>query len=704
MVLLFMETIQVKIKRLVYQKDDFVIAIAKYEGDDISIKGTIPGVRVDTNYELMGGWSSDKYGQHFKVESSVEKQPTSKKGIEAYLASGLIAGIGPTYAHNIVEYFGEDTFMVLDFQPERLREVPGIGRKRAKTIMKSYAEQRGIQEVMMFLKDHGITNAAAAKIYRQYGNDSIKKIKENPYILADDIHGIGFKTADKVALSMGYANDGPERLHAALIFALGTFSEEGHTFAPIAELLSRTESMLEVMSPTIQTVLEAMCDGGELIEDDECVYLPWLFHSERGVAKTFAAKSSIVRNARVDIPTIEAICRCSFADNQRRAIEMALTHGMFVLTGGPGVGKTFTTQGIIQALEMNGEKLALAAPTGRAAKRLAEVTGKEAKTIHRLLEYTPKDGFQRDDKKPLDCTTLIIDEASMVDISLMYSVCKALRDSTRLILVGDADQLPSVGAGNVLKDVIASDAVPCVKLTEIFRQAQDSQIVMNSHDINRGIAPTRFGKDFFFAIREDRMQIQEEIIRLVTEAVPKMGYKRDEVQVLCPMRRGGDPIAASELNKILQSRLNPYGEGIRKGMTTFRAGDRVMQMKNNYDNNVFNGDTGTVLRVDTEGDTMDVSINGDVVTYYRADFEELELAYASTIHKSQGSEYPVVIIPIHESQFIMLERNLLYTAVTRAKKTCIIIGTKKAMHLAVSRHSAAKRYTRLALRIINNKN
>lgn len=689
-----MESIEVQCKRIIFQKDDFVIALADHHGDSISVKGVIPGMKVDLSYVLNGVWSTDKYGQHFKVESSIEKQPSTLRGIEAYLSSGLISGIGRTYAHNIVEYFGEDTFMVLDFSPERLTEVPGIGRKRAMTIMKSYAEQKGIKEVMMFLKSQGITNNAAAKIFRKYGNDSVKKIKENPYILADDIDGIGFKTADDIAVSLGYDRNGTDRIRSGIMFALSSVSQEGHTCFPAEELVKRAIELLEIPGNYIEATLNALVTAGELIEDNG-VYLPWYYYAEKKVAVVFKKKSTMECRNSIDLHEIEEAIGCHFASRQAEAVMKALKGKVFILTGGPGTGKTFTTQGIIKALEMNKEKVALAAPTGRAAKRLSEVTGIEAKTIHRLLEYTPKEGFKRDESNPLECTTLIIDEASMIDILLMNSVCKALKDDTRLILVGDVDQLPSVGAGNVLRDAINSGVVPCVVLDEIFRQAQDSQIVMNAWDINHGIIPSRRGKDFFFAIREDRMDIQGEIVRLVTEALPKKGYSLDDVQVLSPMRRGGDPIAATELNRILQERLNPTGEGIRKGMTTFRVGDRVMQMKNNYDNNVFNGDTGKVVRIDQEEDTMDVAINGDIVTYYRADFEELELAYASTIHKSQGSEYPVVIIPIHESQYIMLERNLIYTAVTRSKKICIIIGTEKALKICVGKHTASQRYSNL---------
>lgn len=701
-----MDVIKVKIERIVFKKDDFVIGTAPYEGKIVSIKGIIPNVIVGSEYEISGGWSADKYGEYFKVESSVICEPTTISAIECYLSSGLIHGIGPKAAKDIVKHFGIDTLNILDKHPERLTEVYGIGKKKAKAISTNYAEQRSAQAIMLFLKAQGISNSAAIKIYRRYGDDAITKIKDNPYSLAEDVIGIGFKKADAIALSLGYQLDGIERLKSGILFALDGTAQEGHSCYPRPELVKKASAsdILNISPLLVDRALDNMIDMGELIIEQGDVFKPSFYYAENFVAGTFASKSvKITPNKSISVDEVEKNCDLSFAPNQRKAIEEAITHKMFILTGGPGTGKTTTTLGIIQALEMLDEDICLAAPTGRAAKRLSEVTGHMASTIHRLLGFVPEKGFQMNEDNPLSCSVLIIDESSMVDLSLMYHVCKALKDDTKLILVGDSDQLPSVGAGNVLKDAIGSQKVPCVVLNEIFRQAQDSQIVMNAHDVNSGIVPSRTGKDFFIAVRPEKEAIQAEILRLVSDALPKNGYKKEDIQVLSPMRRAGDPIAATELNRLLQEVLNPNKEGIRKGNTIFRIDDRVMQMKNNYNLNVFNGDTGVVRSVDIEGDTMDVFINDELVTYSRAEFEELELAYASTIHKSQGSEYPVVIVPLHESQFIMLERNLLYTAITRAKKMCMLIGTPKAISMATARHSAAKRCSHLVTKIKGEK-
>ena len=699
-----METIKAKVKYILYEKEDFRIAKVTIGDDLFSDELTVKGVmdiHVDCEYEFVGERKKDKYGEALVVTQSTLLIPSDIDAVEAYLGSGLVPGISKKIARSLVKYFKGDTLMVLDFTPDRITEIPGIGPKKAKKIIKGYKEQRAAQEIMMFLKEQGIGNAAAVKIYRQYGDESITKIKANPYILADEIMGIGFKKADAVALSLGYERTGHDRIKAGVTFALTEAASSGHTFLPADELISRAASsdILGINELFIETELESIIFEGGISRDGDRIYLGGYLDAEESVAQILKAKAKATDAPDIDFSKIERENHCTYAEGQKEAIRQALSHKVFVLTGGPGCGKTFTVKGILSILDEKKENVYLAAPTGRAAKRLAEVTGKEAMTIHRLLEYNPVEGWGCNKDNPLQCDTLIVDECSMVGILLMRRLLEGVCESARIILVGDKDQLPSVEAGCVLKDILESD-IPSVCLTEIFRQAQDSNIVMNAHDVNEGIKPTRTGNDFFIALRPEREDIQKEIIRLVTECM-KRGYKRDEVQVLSPMRRAGDPIAASELNKILQNTLNPEGVSLTRGFTTFREGDRVMQMRNNYDKNVFNGDTGIIKSIDTEEDTMDIEMNGETLTYERKEFDELELAYASTIHKSQGSEYPVVIIPVHESHFIMLERNLLYTAITRAKKLCILIGTNKAISIACSRQSALTRHSYLTERLSN---
>lgn len=700
-----MDTIRAKVRYIIYEKEDFKIAKATVGdsllfSDEITIKGVMD-IHVDCEYEFVGEKKKDKYGESFVVTQSTILIPSDVDAIEAYLGSGLVPGISKKTAHSIVKFFGADTLMVLDFSPDRLTEIPGIGKKKAKTITKGYKEQRAAQDIMMFLKEQGIGNAAAVKIYRQYGDESIAKIKANPYILADDINGIGFKKADAVALSLGYERTGHDRIKAGVIYTLSEATSSGHTFLPLDELISKASSsdILGVNEMFIEIEMDKLVQDGDISREDDRIYLNGYLDAEKSVAEILREKAKKVDAPELDFDAIEKENNCTYAEGQKEAIRQALSHKIFVLTGNPGCGKTFTVKGILSALNKRKEKVLLAAPTGRAAKRLSEVTGMEASTIHRLLGFNPVDGFEHSIGNPLQCDTLIVDECSMVGILLMRRLLEGVCKDARIILVGDKDQLPSVEAGCVLKDILDSD-LPSVCLTEIFRQAQDSNIVMNAHDVNNGIKPTRTGNDFFIALRSERDDIQKEIIRLVTECM-KRGYKNDEVQVLSPMRRTGDPIAASELNKILQSTLNPEGVSLQRGFTTFREGDRVMQMKNNYNMNVFNGDTGIIKSIDTEGDTMEIDMNGEILTYERQDFDELELAYASTIHKSQGSEYPVVIIPVHESHFIMLERNLLYTAITRAKKLCILIGTQKAISIACSKQTMLNRHSYLTERLLS---
>ena len=698
------------VERITYQNPENGYSVLKVKvkgyNDLVTLVGNLLEVPVGSVLLCRGEWKVDKrYGSQFVAATWEETMPATVYGIEKYLGSGLVKGIGPRFARAIVQRFGTETIDIIETEIERLYEVPNIGRKRVAKIRESWEKQKDIKNVMLFLQGYGVSTAYAAKIYREYGKESIDKVRENPYRLADDIWGIGFKTADGIAAKMGYEKEDPRRCRSGILYTLGQLSDEGHVYAGEEQLVKTAGQLLEAGETAIRDTLAGMLQAEDLILDKDAIYLPPFYHAECGTSRRLRdlAQSTgrSLFDGLFDPSSLTAETGIEYDEVQLAAIRQAVTSKVMVLTGGPGTGKTTTTQGIIAALKKAGLRVLLAAPTGRAAKRMSEATGMEAKTIHRLLEYNPQDGYKRNDENPLEGDALIVDECSMIDILLMNNLLKAVPVGMRLVFVGDIDQLPSVGAGNVLRDIIDSQRIPVVRLVCIFRQAQKSRIVMNAHTINQGRFPdTSNGRDtdFFFMREDDPERAAETIVRLVKERLPR-AYREspDRIQVLTPMQRG--VVGAANLNLLLQQALNPSGPSLNRGGYTYRQGDRVMQQRNNYDKDVFNGDLGYIREVDTEERTLKVDFDGKWVEYDVTELDELTLAYATTIHKAQGSEYPIVVMPVLMTHFVMLQRNLIYTGITRAKKICVLLGAAKALAYAVRNVSVLKRNTRLKERL-----
>ena len=698
------------VERITYQNPENGYSVLKVKvkgyNDLVTLVGNLLEVPVGSVLLCRGEWKVDKcYGSQFVAATWEETMPATVYGIEKYLGSGLVKGIGPRFARAIVQRFGTETIDIIETEIERLYEVPNIGRKRVAKIRESWEKQKDIKNVMLFLQGYGVSTAYAAKIYREYGKESIDKVRENPYRLADDIWGIGFKTADGIAAKMGYEKEDPRRCRSGILYTLGQLSDEGHVYAGEEQLVKTAGQLLEAGETAIRDTLAGMLQAEDLILDKDAIYLPPFYHAECGTSRRLRdlAESTgrSLFDGLFDPSSLTAETGIEYDEVQLAAIRQAVTSKVMVLTGGPGTGKTTTTQGIIAALKKAGLRVLLAAPTGRAAKRMSEATGMEAKTIHRLLEYNPQDGYKRNDENPLEGDALIVDECSMIDILLMNNLLKAVPVGMRLVLVGDIDQLPSVGAGNVLRDVIDSQRIPVVRLVRIFRQAQKSRIVMNAHTINQGRFPdTSNGRDtdFFFMREDDPERAAETIVRLVKERLPR-AYREspDRIQVLTPMQRG--VVGAANLNLLLQQALNPSGPSLGRGGYTYRQGDRVMQLRNNYAKEVFNGDLGYIREVDTEDRMLTVDFDGKKVEYDVTELDELTLAYATTIHKAQGSEYPIVVMPVLMTHFVMLQRNLIYTGITRAKKICVLIGAMKALAYAVRNMSVLKRNTSLRERL-----
>lgn len=698
------------VERITYQNPENGYSVLKVKvkgyNDLVTLVGNLLEVPVGSVLLCRGEWKVDKcYGSQFVAATWEETMPATVYGIEKYLGSGLVKGIGPRFARAIVQRFGTETIDIIETEIERLYEVPNIGRKRVAKIRESWEKQKDIKNVMLFLQGYGVSTAYAAKIYREYGKESIDKVRENPYRLADDIWGIGFKTADGIAAKMGYEKEDPRRCRSGILYTLGQLSDEGHVYAGEEQLVKTAGQLLEAGETAIRDTLAGMLQAEDLILDKDAIYLPPFYHAECGTSRRLRdlAESTgrSLFDGLFDPSSLTAETGIEYDEVQLAAIRQAVTSKVMVLTGGPGTGKTTTTQGIIAALKKAGLRVLLAAPTGRAAKRMSEATGMEAKTIHRLLEYNPQDGYKRNDENPLEGDALIVDECSMIDILLMNNLLKAVPVGMRLVFVGDIDQLPSVGAGNVLRDIIDSQRIPVVRLVRIFRQAQKSRIVMNAHTINQGRFPdTSNGRDtdFFFMREDDPERAAETIVRLVKERLPR-AYREspDRIQVLTPMQRG--VVGAANLNLLLQQALNPSGPSLGRGGYTYRQGDRVMQLRNNYDKDVFNGDLGYIREVDTEDRMLTVDFDGKKVEYDVTELDELTLAYATTIHKAQGSEYPIVVMPVLMTHFVMLQRNLIYTGITRAKKICVLIGAMKALAYAVRNVSVLKRNTSLRERL-----
>jgi exodeoxyribonuclease V alpha subunit len=714
------QTITGSVERVTYHNEQNGYTVLRFHAqgynEPVTVVGNFSAVSPGESLRLVGSWTTHpQYGEQFKaVEYSVTR-PATIAGIQKYLGSGLIKGIGPITARRIVEHFGEETLEVIEGDISRLGEVKGVSRKRVEMIRKAWEEQRAIKEVMLFLQSHSVSTHFAVKIYKQYGAGAISVVEKTPYRLAAEVYGIGFRTADQIARNLGMAVDAEERLRAGMQYVLQTATEEGHCYLPAADLVTRSAEALEVEDQAkLEAALEKMLDDGllkvEEYGEERSIYLPPLWQAERGVARRL--KVLFEKPLRVDANRVESWLDrfmekrgIELSDEQRQAIHRAAEERVLVLTGGPGTGKTTTLRAVVELFYAMGKSVALASPTGRAAQRLSEVTGREAKTIHRLLEFDPATmQFKRNDQWPLEADVVIVDEASMVDVVLANSLLKAIDERSQLILVGDADQLPSVGPGAVLQDLINSGAAPVARLTQVFRQAAESLIVQNAHRINRGefprlVKPGEQKSDCYFIEAEEPDEVGDLIVSSVAKSLPKsFGYDpMRDIQVLSPMNRGR--VGANHLNDVLQAALNPPGAGkpeMNRGNRLIRVGDKVIQRVNNYKLEVFNGDLGVVEAIDQEDQMVAVRFADRLVGYDFTDMLELSHGFAVSIHKSQGSEYPAVVIPLHTQHYLMLSRNLLYTALTRAKKTVVMIGTTKAIGMAMRNLEATRRFTGLA--------
>jgi exodeoxyribonuclease V alpha subunit len=704
------------VERVTYHNDEngFCVLRAKARGhrDVVTVVGHAATISAGEWITASGEWVNDRsYGQQFKARFLRTSTPTSADGIEKYLASGMIRGVGPVYAKKLVRAFGEKVFEIIEETPDRLREVDGIGPVRAARILAAWAEQKAVREIMVFLHSHGVGTARAVRIFKTYGSDAIQVMTENPYRLARDIRGIGFKTADAIAMKLGIEKTALVRVRAGISYALTEAMDEGHCGLPTDDLVPLAEKLLEVPQELVRTALDLELSEGNVIADRvaeaPCIFLAGLYHAERGIAgRLMRLANGTLPWPWIDpdkaLPWVEKHIGLTLAESQVAAIGLALKSKVLVMTGGPGVGKTTIIRTILRILAAKGTELLLCAPTGRAAKRMTEATGFEAKTIHRLLEVDPKSGgFKRGEDNPLGCDLLVVDEASMVDVPLMQALVKAIPDRAALLVVGDIDQLPSVGPGQVLADIMSSGAVPVVRLTEVFRQAAQSRIITSAHRINQGLipdlSPPENDSDFYYVQAEDPETAVARIIELVKTRIPKrfgLDPIRD-IQVLCPMNRGG--VGARSLNIELQAALNPAGERkVERFGWTFGPGDKIMQVENDYDKEVYNGDIGMIDDVDTSEGALTTTFDGRTVTYEFGELDMLVPAYAATIHKSQGSEYPAVVIPVLTQHYAMLQRNLLYTGVTRGKKLVVLIGQKKAIAIAVRNVSGRRRWSKLA--------
>ena len=763
---------------------------ARDHAELLTVVGNLASINPGESLLLQGEWVDNaKYGRQFQIKKYETILPANVVGLRKYLGSGLIKGIGPKMAALIVRKFGMDTMDIIEHEPDKLTSVPGIGRKRVEIIKEAWEAQREIKNVMIFLQSHDVSTTHAAKIYKTYGNDAIPIVTENPYQLADDIYGIGFVTADTIAQKLGMDKDAPQRVEAGIKYVLSQKADDGHVFQHCSELVKACQTMLEQELAAIEQGIHALVEKEEIInpgftdllntdeqvgidetpddydisnqqpaangqnevpnahqaslsesrqpitDNHSAIYLAPFFYAELGVANQFSrllasqkqSPALLPPNTTLLLTQLENEMDIHFAPQQRKAILTAMTARTMILTGGPGTGKTTTVVGMIRLFEAQGRRITLTAPTGRAAKRLSETTGGEAKTIHRLLEFSPQiNSFKRNRQNPLDTDIVIVDETSMVDLVLMNRLMQAIRPSTTVILIGDTDQLPSVGAGNVLKALIDSRKIPVIELTEIFRQAQQSMIVTNAHRINKGDYPELTGntdRNFFFIEEEDPEAITELICSLIADRLPQHYdyHPIDDIQLLCPMRRG--TLGTENLNKRLQEVLNaeytapathplekarfgahPYKQTPRFGDPSatvggFRVGDKVMQVRNNYDYDVFNGDIGRVVAIERLDKKVHIQYPDKQVAYDTADLGELVLAYATTIHKAQGSEYPAVVIPLHTQHYLMLQRNLLYTGITRAKERVVIVGTKKALGICIRNNQVMQRNSYLAERL-----
>ncbi len=687
----------------------------KGEREAITLIGHTPIVSPGEYASASGTWVTDReHGRQFRAVFVKISPPTTLTGIERYLGSGMVKGIGPIYAGKLVKSFGAAVFDVIEQSPERLREIPGIGEVRARKITSGWADQKIIRTIMVFLHAHGVSTSRAVRIFKTYGQGTIDIVRENPYRLAQDIRGIGFLSADTIAQKIGIAKDSPLRAQAGISYALTEASAQGHCGLPYAELVPLAVKLLDIPESIIETaVAQEITDEvlfPDTVEGQPCVFLAPLYYAEQSIAAQIrrlksGATTLPAFDADKAIPWVEQKLFIQLADSQKEAIRLALSSKLLVITGGPGVGKTTLVNSILTIMTVKGVKPLLCAPTGRAAKRLSESTGLEAKTIHRLLEVNPLNGqFKRNADYPLECDLLVADECSMIDVPLANQLLKAVATSTAMILVGDVDQLPSVGPGQFLTDLIDSGAVPVIRLTEVFRQAATSRIVRSAHQINQGVFPSLPARgeasDFYLVAAEEPDVIAQSVVDLVQTRLPRK-FNVDpvrDIQVLCPMNRG--ITGARGINQALQAALNPPGEhSVDKFGNRFSVGDKVMQIENNYDRDVFNGDIGCVTGIDRDEEELAVTFDGRAVSYPFGELDELVLCYATTIHKSQGSEYPVVVIPISTQHYMMLKRNLIYTGITRGKRLVVLVGQKKALAMAVKGKQVERRWSKLKERL-----
>ncbi len=735
-----MEKLEATIQDITYHNEEngYTVLQARSGREQVTVVGVLPVLASGEQVIFEGGYvEHHQYGKQWKATGCEILQPTTLLGIERYLSSGLIKGVGPATAKLLVAHFGKDTLDVMTAQPHRLTEIPKIGPKRAEQITKSFHEQMVVRTAMVFLQSYGVSAALAVKISKQYGEGTRTVIQTNPYRLVEDIEGIGFLTADRIALAIGIPLDSKERIGAGLIFTLKDSAiSAGHTCLPLSFLIEQAGRLLRVERDLIENHMKEMILQRQVVigqeEDETLVYLPMYFSAEREVAQRLHELMAALpyqpnENTKRDIARFEAKNTITFHPQQKQAVQAAVDEGVVVVTGGPGTGKTTTINCMLELLAKEGGEIVLCAPSGRAAKRMSEATGVEAKTIHRLLEYGGDDtNFFRNQENPLEADCVIVDEMSMVDLVLMRNLLRAILPGTRLIMVGDADQLPSVGAGNVLEDILKSDTVPSVRLTEIFRQDEDSMIVLNAHRINRGEMPLYNGRgsDVFFERKETFLQAAQTIVQLCTQRLPEYlrmmtGEQVDKfqaMQVLSPTKRG--ECGVWNLNKLLQEALNPpkpYKNEMQYGESLFRTGDKVMQMKNDYQivwekkkgfekeegTGVFNGDIGYITAIEPEGGTITVLFDDEKkVTYQDQQREALELAYCISVHKSQGSEFPAVVLPVVGGPPMLLTRNLFYTAITRAKKLVVMVGKEEAIGAMVKNNHVSKRYTSLCQRLM----
>ena len=676
----------------------------------ITVTGNFPELAPGEFVTLTGEWKKHpKFGQQFQAEKMEHARPTSLWGLERYLGSGLLKGIGPATAKKIVDTFGEETLDVIDNRPERLREVPDIGRKRSKQIIEAWDEQKQARAIMLALHGFGMSTNLATKILRQYGDEAVEIVEADPYRLAKEVYGVGFKTADEIAQSLGLPKDHPTRLEAGLVHQLNQSVNDGHVYLPQSDLLKSAADLLGRPSEELISALKRLAANGQVeleeTTDEVNVYPDYLYRAESGLSELLQSLVNAENNFLEHLATLDLLnLDAQLSEQQLGAVETAFKHPVSILTGGPGTGKTTTVRAVITALENAKVSYALCSPTGRAAKRLSQAADRPASTIHRLLGFSPQEGFKHNEDQPLEIDFLVVDESSMMDLPLAYALFKALKPGTHCLLVGDVDQLPSVGAGDVLRDLIASNAFPLTRLSVIFRQSEDSHIIENAHRINQGEMPEfpKQSEDFFIFPAEDGEKALEWVRDLVAQRIPER-FNLDpvqDIQVMAPLYRG--PCGVNELNETLQEALNPStvvkAERLLLG-NNYRVGDKLMQLRNDYDKNVYNGDIGFLREISNEDQTLTLEVDGRAVEYEWSEADQLVHAYAITVHKSQGSEFPAVVLRVLTQHYIMLQRNLLYTAITRAKQLCVLVGNKRAVAIAVKNNKVAERWSGLADRV-----